>query len=118
MDNKKLPHHARQELALIDVTPREKQCILAMVEVFSAWGIAEDFSNESKTVIAETLPSLLLGRTLSGLTNDPEEWAQVTSDLWQNRRNEKAFSIDGGKTFFLMPNKNHMIPTNQSKKAN
>jgi len=50
------------------------------------------------------LNKLLTFQNLAPLTDDPEEWDDKTlmsgEPMWQNRRNSKAFSSDGGRTFW------------------
>jgi hypothetical protein len=47
------------------------------------------------------------------LTDDPEEWIDQTAmtatpnvSLWQNKRNSEAFSLNRGKTYYLLSENN------------
>lgn len=52
------------------------------------------------------LTRLLECKPLSPLTDDPAEWmhigAQGDGQVWQSLRNAQAFSEDGGKTYYLL----------------
>jgi hypothetical protein len=57
-------------------------------------------------VAIEQLNRLLNFENLSPLTSDSGEWIDRTEmssyPLWQSKRNSKAFSEDGGKTYYLL----------------
>jgi hypothetical protein len=46
---------------------------------------------------------LLNNENLTPLTSDPSEWTQISDNLWESTRNDKAFSQDGGKTYNYLP---------------
>ena len=56
----------------------------------------------------QTLERLLRYRNLSPLTDDPDEWLDVSKyfeeegEVLQSKRNFEAFSQDGGKTYYLL----------------
>src|SRR5258707_1362443 len=98
-----LIEHARRELELCGQTaedPGYADSIIQAVAAFAAYG----HSGGSAMVAREQLHTLLDFGTLSPLTSDPEEWDNQSgissSPLWQNRRNSKAFSSDGGQTWW------------------
>ena len=100
-----LIRHAVKELETIG---EEKSVIvgyLKMIEVFVEMG----HSGGSASVFIPTLTSLLNFTNLKPLTNNPDEWtchseevSGVRDGLWQSKRNGEAFSLDGGKTYYLL----------------
>lgn len=98
-----LVEHARRELNLCGQTaedPGYAASIVAAVAAFSCYG----HSGGSAAVAIDQLHRLLKGETLSPLTSDPDEWedrrAESGYPLWQNRRDSRAMSEDGGKTWW------------------
>jgi hypothetical protein len=97
-----LVDHARRELALIgegqDVTD-------GIVKVIAAFADVADSGGSTPFVIAH-VEKLMRFEPLSLLTNDPAEWQDQSEAsgcaLWQSRRNPKAFSTDGGRTYTLL----------------
>jgi hypothetical protein len=71
------------------------EAVLELVNVFDAQG----HSGMSAAMVKEIFDSLASWKPLSPLTNNPEEWMEVTEGLWQSRRNPACFSEDGGKTY-------------------
>jgi hypothetical protein len=78
--------------------------LVSVVERFAQMG----HSGGSASIAAEWLGKLLHGKPLTDLTDDPDEWehhpykGDCGEDLWQNRRNSAAISVDGGKTYWLV----------------
>lgn len=103
-----LTDHARRELELIgqfEEDPQFAQSIVAAVAAFESYG---GHSGGSAFAGITMLHDLLHFNNLSPLTNDPDEWLRHTPDnwdgehhIWQNKRNGKAFSEDGGLTYRL-----------------
>lgn len=101
--------HARRELERSGQwaeSPDYAQSIVAAIEGFTSYG----HSGGSAEVATEQLHRLLLGETLSPLTSDPDEW-EDRSDMssrpwWQNRRDARAMSHDGGKTWWFVEPRN------------
>jgi len=100
-----LVDHARNEIELIETDQEFIEMIVKVVEAFCTYG----HSGGSASVAIPIINELLLGRTLSPLTNDQKEWVYYTEDMfgvdggvWQNCRNCEAFSNDGGKTYYLL----------------
>lgn len=107
-ENDHLVQHARRELTTIGEEPETIQRYLRVVQAFSDM----DHSGGSAEIAIPTINLLLQYQNLAPLTNNPDEWMQVSSmmygtdDLWQNRRNGEAFSDDGGKTYTLLHERN------------
>jgi hypothetical protein len=103
-----LVEHARRELELLGQfaqDPAYAQSIVAAVAAFASYG----HSGGSAGCAVEQLTTLLQYRTLTPLTDDPDDWhhhgediAGVPGGLWQNRRDPAVFSADGGKTYYFV----------------
>lgn len=97
-----LVKHARTELAMF---PNEDtdfiESLVAAVKGFSAY---RGHSGISQEIAVHMISALLAGKNLLPLTDDLDEWElhlEEDEDIWQNRRNNAAFSYDGGVTYFL-----------------
>ena len=94
-----LVDHARHELELSGETtedPRFTASILAAVEAFASY---DGHSGASHFAAVDMLGRLLRLEPLGPLTSSPDEWLEVGPSVWQNRRDSRAFSTDGGKTW-------------------
>jgi hypothetical protein len=98
-----LVEHAERELALCGQTAEDPAYAASIVEAVRAFSSHYGHSGGSASVAREQLHALLDFQNLAPLTSDPDEWEDRTemsgTPLWQNRRNPKAFSSDGGKTW-------------------
>lgn len=107
-----LIEHAKRELELIGEEKEFVDAYLAMIEIFSNMG----HSGGSASVFIPTLNRLFQYKNLSSLTDDPDEWQQVSPDMgfpettWQSRRDSEAFSNDGGKTYRILSEARENIP--------
>lgn len=76
--------------------------VMDLVKVFAGHDGSEG-SNEMTLMIFNKLVHF---EPLSPLTNDPTEWNDVSEDtgkpMWQSRRDPKAFSTDGGQTWYRL----------------
>lgn len=96
--------HARRELNLIHEDPDVIEWYLDVVRAFTAYG----HSGGSAMATIPVINELLQYNALSPLTDDPAEWhhhgPEMFSDggVWQNKRDSRAFSEDGGKTYYLV----------------
>lgn len=93
-----LVEHAKRELSLISNDEAFNHSIIKAVEGFSSYG----HSGGSASVAIPMLNALLQFKNLSPLTNDPNEWNEVGTNVWQSARDSEAFSDDGGKTYYLL----------------
>jgi hypothetical protein len=98
-----LVEHARRELELIGEEPQTIDWYCRVIAEFASFG----HSGGSASVCIPVLHELLQFKPLSPLTDDPAEWIDQTEasggvPMWQNRRNSTAFSEDGGKTYWLL----------------
>lgn len=71
------------------------RAVMALVDVF----VEQGHSGASASLVAGMFTSLVRFEPLSPLTDDPDEWMEVTDGLWQSTRQSEAFSRDGGKTY-------------------
>ncbi len=98
-----LIEHARRELERIGEEPDVIDWYCRVVAEFASAG----HSGGSAMVAIPVLHELLQYRALGPLTDDPAEWMDRTEEsgghpMWQNRRDSTAFSDDGGKTYWLL----------------
>jgi len=105
-----LVKHAMDELARFPNEDMDfKQSIVNAIVGFTYY---KGHSGSSAEIATHMISALLRGENLLPLTDDPEEWelrsgAQygMPMDLWQNKRNSKAISEDGGKTYYRVDEK-------------
>jgi hypothetical protein len=97
-----LVDHARRELALIGEDEWLTNGLCKVIAAFAEMGHS-GFSAEHSTVVLE---KLLRYQPLSPLTDDPAEWEDRSEmsgyPIWQNTRDSRAMSTDGGKTYTLV----------------
>lgn len=117
-----LVNHARRELSLTDNDEEFNDSIIKAVEGFASYG----HSGGSAAVAIHILHDLLQFKNLSPLTNNPDEWMKITENVaddentWQSRRNPEAFSDDGGKTYYLLSDRDGFggqLPRYESEKV-
>lgn len=95
-----LVKHAETELALLGGSDDEMQQamnahIMAMVKVFSG----EGHSGFSAEYAISILQRLLRFEPITPLTGADDEWADVTSDLYQNKRCSHVFKDKAGRSY-------------------
>jgi hypothetical protein len=75
---------------------------LDIVKLFSTQG----HSGTSAEIVTELVGRLMRYEPLTPLTYEPDEWIDVSgissSPMWQNSRDSKTFSVDGGKTHYRL----------------
>ena len=105
-----LATHARRELELsvqYAEDPAYSESIISAIDAFASY----DHSGASASIARDQLDRLLNFENLAPLTSDPAEWIDRTTEtgrpFWQNSRNSKAFSEDGGKTWWLLTTDDH-----------
>lgn len=108
-----LVQHARRELELCGQTaedPAFSESIIRAVEGFASY---PGHSGGSASVARDMLHALLAFQALSPLTDDPAEWtdrSEMSGSLWwQNVRDSRAMSHDGGKTYWLVDDESKAI---------
>lgn len=109
-----LVEHARKELALAGNDEAFNRSIIKSIEAFAEYG----HSGGSASVAIPILNELLQYHNLTPLTDSPYEWMDVGANMWQSTRRPDAFSTDGGKTYYLLENRNVIHPTEKARSAN
>lgn len=101
-EHSNLVKHAVYELdrlSLFTTDPKFAHALVLAVRGFTSYG----HSGGSAQAAKEMLTKLLGFKPLSPLTDDPEEWRNVScftgEPMWQNKRDSTVFSKDGGKTW-------------------
>lgn len=102
--------HARTELELAGLFDGDSDyhgmlgpCVMEILEVFARQG----HSGYSVMMTLDLVNRLIHHENLTSLTSDPDEWIDHTeisggNPTYQNKRNSKAFSEDGGQTYYLL----------------
>ena len=98
-----LVEHARRELQLIGEDPEMIDWYCRVINEFASFG----HSGGSASVAIPVLHELLQHHPLTELTDDSVDWMDRSQEsggnpIWQNRRDSRAFSSDGGKTYYLL----------------
>lgn len=75
--------------------------ILELVDVFAKQG----HSGLSAALVSSAFYELAQYKPLTPLTYGPDEWGEVGTDLWQNKRNPSVFSEDRGATHYSVEDK-------------
>jgi hypothetical protein len=72
------------------------KCVLDMVRHWDSY----NHSGASHKKCLAIFNRVINFKPLTSLTDDPNEWQEVSSGKWQNIRMYSAFSMDGGKTYY------------------
>ena len=101
----KLVDHARREMLITGEDPITFEGVLNVVQAFEDM----NHSGASRILVASMINELLQFKNLAPLTDNPNEWTFFDKtdygwniDVWQNKRNAKAFSDDAGQTYWLV----------------
>ncbi len=110
-----LIEHAKEELTRAGLFADDSDyggmlgdAVLELISVFAGQG----HSGMSAEMVTDIFSRLARYQTLTSLTDDPTEWMQVEmgkQDCWQSRRRPDAFSLDGGKTYYLLDEEPRVI---------
>jgi hypothetical protein len=125
--------HAQRELKLAGMFDKEVEgseatgnwnilCADAVVELMKV------FAGQGHSGFSADMTRTLFGKlsnfeTLTDLTDDPDEWNEVTDmcadgkPLWQSRRNPAAFSNDNGKSYYSVDDKKRKTQKTKKKRA-
>lgn len=111
--------HAKRELELAGMYDADADYdgllaphILDLIRLFAS----EGHSGGSAAVTLGVFERLARYKTLSPLTDDPEEWMQVEmgdKECWQSRRQSSCFSSDSGKTYYDIDEKDRPMHTSK-----
>jgi hypothetical protein len=79
--------------------------VMELIDIFSDQG----HSGYSAQAVIALFTKLAKWEPLSLITSDPEEWNDVSEmsgqPMWQNKRDSRCFSHDGGKTWYSLEDK-------------
>ena len=114
--------HAERELKLAgmfdedaDYNGKLAPTIMEVVKVFASFG----HSGGSAGISIAVLEKLLRFQNLTPLTNNPDEWNDVSemngSPMWQSNRNPSCFSTDNGKTYYSVDDKEQKTITSEQR---
>lgn len=117
-----LTSHAERELKLAGMFDKDSdyggalgKAVLEIVKTFSK----QDFSGAAASIGIQLLEKLLRFENLTPITNNPDEWVDVSkesgSPMWQCKRNSAIFSTDGGKTHYHLDNCDKKIKSKNTK---
>lgn len=102
VEESNLVKHARHELCLIGEDVDVINWYTRVIKEYASFG----HSGGSAWATIAVLEELLRFRPLTELTDDPEEWYHHGPDMWdsqsgiwQNKRDGRMFSGDGGQTY-------------------
>lgn len=112
VEESKLVQHANHEMYLAGLYDTDADyngaipgAVQRVVQVFAA----DEHSGGSAAMVLAILDKVLRFEPLTPLTSDPEEWRNVSETagypFWQNKRDTRMFSEDGGKTWYNVEEK-------------
>jgi hypothetical protein len=106
--------HAKAELELAEESPELTEFYLKVLDVYT------DFSHNKNTLYftPEAIEKLMRFENLRQLTSHPNEWVQLSDELWRNKRNPRAYSNDGGETIIMTPRFDENYANNTVKPTN
>ena len=108
---------ARLELERIGEEPKIIDWYCRVIDEYYSIG----HSGGSHFISLPILVKLLNQENLTEITNDPTEWMNIKEysgyPHWQNSRNSKAFSEDGGATYTLVSDKRKKNYTAKASKV-
>lgn len=97
--------HARAELERLGEDPDVIDWYCRVIAEFASYG----HSGGSAMATIPVVTALLRQEALTPLTADPAEWLDHSEisgyPLWQNSRDSRAFSDDGGETYWWLHEK-------------
>lgn len=105
-----LVEHAKYELSLISNDQAFNDSIIKAVESFASYG----HSGGSAGVAIQMLHELLQSKNLTPLTDNPKEWVDQSEasgvPMWQSTRCAEAFSDNGGRSYYLLSERDVVGP--------
>ncbi len=116
-DKEEWLRHVKSEMDLAAEQPHIREFYEKMMDAFV------EYPHNENTIyyMPEVLRKMFAHENLRSLTEHPNEWVQVSDELWRNKRNPKYYSNDQGKTYFFAPHSgdnhsnNTIIPTKLPK---
>jgi len=109
-----IKEHAKRELELAGLFDKDSdydgmvgKAVMELCKCFSGQG----HSGFSANLVLDIFNKLGKYRTLSPITDDPNEWMEISKEmsgkesLWQNKRDPSIFSENKGKTWYCVDDK-------------
>lgn len=100
-----LVEHARRELALLGQTAEDPEFAASLVAALEGF-VSYRHSGGSAADGVDLLERLLRREALTPITSNPAEWLDRSemsgSPMWQNVRDSRAMSTDGGQTWWYV----------------
>lgn len=93
-----LVEHARRELGYLKNDDDFNEGIVKVIQAFADMG----HSGGSASYAIPLINDLLQFKNVTPLTDNPSEWNEVGTGMWQSQRCSEAFSTDRGKTYYLL----------------
>lgn len=92
--------HAKSELEFSGESKAVINSYLNCIEVMQDLKRNGVSVNEALVNIAK----LMMMQNITELSSDPDEWelAGPSQNIWQSKRNAEAFSTDGGRTYYIL----------------
>lgn len=90
--------HAERELPPADGDEMQAEMNRALREIVFVFG-SQGHSGFSAGYAADALEKLLRFEPLRPLTGEPDEWTEVGTGLWQNRRCSRVFKDADGRAY-------------------
>lgn len=116
--NSGLYAHAERELKLAGMFDKDSdydgmlgESALELIDTFAT----QEHSGASAALTTRLFKKLAAYENLTPITADPMEWQDVSATMggkkpvWQNKRNPKYFSEDGGKTYYCFEDMNRGV---------
>lgn len=104
-----LVEHTNRELELLEAEGEDSDYIASLRTAVAGFTSYDGHSGASLLLAVDQLSALIRQEALTPLTSDPAEWRDASPEsgypIWQNRRDSRAFSKDGGKTWRMMTGK-------------
>ena len=109
-----LINHAKEELTRAGLFDKDSdyngmlgKAVMELVEKFSEQG----HSGFSAYLTLDIFSRVARFKTLNPISSDPAEWMEVSNyfngkGVWQNKRDPAKFSEDGGKTWYVVDERN------------
>jgi len=104
--------HAKEELKRAGLFDKDSDyggalgdAVMELMDVFRKQG----HSGSSASMTIDLFSRLAKQQALTPITNDPKEWNDMSkyedNPMWQNERDSRYFSKDGGKTWWNVGDK-------------
>jgi len=115
----RLIEHAKSELTRAGLFDKDSDyagmvgnAVMKLVEAHAS----EGHSGFSSSYVLMIFNLVVNFKALTPITDAPEEWTNVTTELWQSNRQSDLFSKDSGKTYYSINDEKREVHTSESTK--